>query len=483
VRIDEVWCRYLEGLSLEPSEQKALAEATADPDRMAEMLEDELLDRGLRALGAGTRTEGSFRVGVERRIEAEVDTRGFLSGVENRIQQRLASRPRRRPGAAILVAGLAVSATIGLLVARKGAETPGRSVARDDSVVLDVHGAANVLRGLRGHPAEPGFPLRQGDSLETTAGGSLAFRLLTGSRIELGSETRLTLKPVDGTRRPLRLARGRLTADLAPLPSDKMIVFLTQHARATVVGTRLELEVEDDETRLVVTEGLVLFENLAKGTLIEVGPGGSARAGRQGSTDGGTNLETVQSAQTLDTSAGIPILRFDFEDGLLPPGFNHGYITSPPPGNDSKHCLIGSLAVKGRGMNAVSFESADPLLLVYSDTIVVSFDYWLAPGVRKALTVQLWNADKKQNYFVTLRDVPTGRWNRAVMRLADLKPMVDRTRPIEEGDRMIDIVVIAGDAAGQPLYLDNLTIEDVLPAELPAASSALEKSTRIPEGR
>lgn len=89
-----------------------------------------------------------------------------------------------------------------------------------------------------------------GTSLETAAGASARVLLPDGTRLHAGPETRLTL----GKGR-VDVHQGNLAADVAP--QAVTLVFATPQAEARVLGTRLVLAVEPNETVCKVDEGHV----------------------------------------------------------------------------------------------------------------------------------------------------------------------------------------------------------------------------------
>jgi hypothetical protein len=114
-----------------------------------------------------------------------------------------------------------------------------------------------------------------GTSLETPAGGSARLHLPDGTRLHAGSETRLTL----GKTR-IDVHQGTLAADVAPQAAS--LVFATPQAEARVLGTRLVLAVEPNETVCKVDEGHVRLVSRTTEQAVDVKGGHYAIATPQG---------------------------------------------------------------------------------------------------------------------------------------------------------------------------------------------------------
>lgn len=114
-----------------------------------------------------------------------------------------------------------------------------------------------------------------GTSLETPAAGSARILLADGTRLHAGSATRLML----GKSR-IDVHQGTLAADVAPQAVS--LVFATPQAEARVLGTRLVLAVEPNETVCKVDEGHVRLRSSTTGQAVDVKGGHYAIAAPQG---------------------------------------------------------------------------------------------------------------------------------------------------------------------------------------------------------
>jgi hypothetical protein len=70
-----------------------------------------------------------------------------------------------------------------------------------------------------------------------------------------------------------KLERGHLKAEVSEQPAGQPFIIETPHARAAVMGTRLEMTVTEAKTRLEVAAGLVHLTRLADGAEVDVAAG------------------------------------------------------------------------------------------------------------------------------------------------------------------------------------------------------------------
>jgi ferric-dicitrate binding protein FerR (iron transport regulator) len=345
--------------------------------------------------------------------------------------------------------------------------------------VLRVSGPATVLRGAERVAVVAGAALTAGDRLETGAGAQLTVTWRGATRVTLAPDTELTLD-ADATRerfldlsaRALHVARGAITADVAPQPAGQALAFVTPHARAIVVGTRLWLRVAEAETRLEVAEGRVIFERFAGGSTIEIAAGSFALATPPiVSADDTPAPDKTKPRRRPDDEdlASIPVLGFDFEDGVLPPRFTSGLVVQGPARPGNRFALQGTLNFYGPETNTIAVTRGNDLF-TYSDTQVIGFDYFVGSDARR-MVVQMWNPGQQQNYDLVFTDLVRDGWGHAELRLSDFKPVRFAQRHFEDGDRIGNVYIMAGRMVGQPFYVDNIQIVDMAPEKLPKHSA------------
>jgi hypothetical protein len=133
---------------------------------------------------------------------------------------------------------------------------------------------------VAGAAATPG-PLTTGFTLETKGEKSAAvFRYPDGTRVEVAALSKVQDEPT----RPghVLTVSGVIVAEVAKQPADKPMLFLTAHAEARVLGTKLRIETAGDSTRLDVTEGRVRLTRLKDKASVDVATGHHAIASPSG---------------------------------------------------------------------------------------------------------------------------------------------------------------------------------------------------------
>jgi hypothetical protein len=142
-----------------------------------------------------------------------------------------------------------------------------------------VQGEVFALVGGVRMPARADFRLIDGEGLETVGKGSQAvLEYLDGTRVVLGADTLLPRITNQGGKR-IAVDRGVAAAQVAKQPAAEPMIFITPHAEARVLGTRLSLHVTAASTRCEVKEGRVRLNRL-EGGVVEIGADQYAVAGK-----------------------------------------------------------------------------------------------------------------------------------------------------------------------------------------------------------
>ena len=204
--------------------------------------------------------------------------------LEKRQSHRVPAQRRLTPvrlaaAAAVL---LALGAAAGLLIRTPPSAPPAPTGTGTTLAILEsaVDASLALTNGTRG-PAKAGTPLRAGDRVSTAADGSVRLWLAgEPTRVDLGGDTALRLLP-DAPGRRLRLDFGSLDAEVAPQPPGRPMTIATPHAVATILGTRLALRSEYEQTRLAVESGRVRLERTTDGSSVVVEPGRTTTARRE----------------------------------------------------------------------------------------------------------------------------------------------------------------------------------------------------------
>ena len=202
--------------------------------------------------------------------------RGLLT-----IERALAARPRAwRRSSTLALSGTVAAGVIAWLALRAHGQPPEHlAEARVVSVLASpLRDGASFLDSTGEVPLGPDMRLPVGGRIATAPNGGAQLQLSTGTRLELGVRTSLTLQSQDALQR-FSLALGGVDARVAKLAPGDRFVIDTPDAQVEVRGTAFHLEVlpsadacdEGSRTRLVVTEGVV--EVRSSRTLARIGVG------------------------------------------------------------------------------------------------------------------------------------------------------------------------------------------------------------------
>lgn len=145
-------------------------------------------------------------------------------------------------------------------------------------VLASVSGTVSVVRGdqppmpLRAADvATAPLPLKVGDRIQTDHAGSATLLLSDRTRILLGPESSMTLAARPEAR--VIVSHGLVTAQVAPQSAQAPMIFVTPRASVRVLGTELELMVQEARTEVAVTEGKVRVTRPSDGASADVSAG------------------------------------------------------------------------------------------------------------------------------------------------------------------------------------------------------------------
>jgi|GEM_PF-1723670 len=257
---DDLISRFVEDPgAATPEELDALIEALHEEPAMAVRLREQLILDDLLAQKLAV-DRRYFMAQVEQRIadyergQDEID--GQVSDLRA-IAETEIERPGRR-GRSLWMNLLMVAAAVALIAGVFIAPSflaQGRAVARVEA----IEGEAQTTLGQNVHPLAVGDVLKTDQHVNVAEGSSVAIVYADKTRVELASGTNLIVggDPRTGAK-SLTVAQGEVFADVAKQVAGPML-FNTPHAVATVLGTQLRITVDNQATRLDVTEGLVEF--------------------------------------------------------------------------------------------------------------------------------------------------------------------------------------------------------------------------------
>jgi hypothetical protein len=280
-RVDTLLSEWLDGELDAAGRQELAAMANADPAIAERLRRLYRQHRGLAAVFAQA-DEDTFTRRILADIAAPADTNQAEVNIPEaelipaplRTSRRLRPMPARRSSRAFawFATAAALVAAVGgyLVLAERGGPVDDRRIAdvSGTGAVWSAHGQA-LLERL---PTKGGIVV-DGDRVVTGTGASARVRYLDGTTIDLTADSTVLLTMADGKR--VRLVSGGLRAEVSPQP--RPMEFTSDHATATVLGTRLSLSTSADITKLSVDEGQVRFTR-ADGSSHMIVAGGSAEA-------------------------------------------------------------------------------------------------------------------------------------------------------------------------------------------------------------
>jgi hypothetical protein len=293
-RFDSLSSEYFDG-TLEPREAAELAEMLRqDPERKRRFLEM-YEQNGLLAVDLGPPHEEA----LARKVLAEIEEGGppavlrpvLGSGRGGAGGRGLRVKPPSRRGVSWKTWAAASAAVLVLgwgyfLLSSPDPGTPAQP-ARLESAQgeVTVRGPTGPRRTIRA-----GEEVLPGQILETAGGSSVALLSYPDrTRLEVSGNASIRFQP-DPLAPPgkmLLVSQGVLRASVAKQPPDLPFVIQSRWAETRVLGTKFELSVDLDSTRLAVAEGRVRFASApdAKspgGKSVEVGSGEQAAANSGG---------------------------------------------------------------------------------------------------------------------------------------------------------------------------------------------------------
>jgi ferric-dicitrate binding protein FerR (iron transport regulator) len=213
------------------------------------------------------------------------------------------------------VLGGALAAGLALAVA--GAWTWWRAhpdaSARTPEAVIDSAIAATLTRAGIPQPIPERAVLHAGDRLVVADGGAAAVRYDDGTVVRLDGGSEAWFEAADGAKR-VRLAHGRLAAEVARQPTGHPAVFATPEAEVAVLGTALAVTSAGGETLAEVSHGRVAVTRLADRARVEVAAGeyalaatGSALAARPAGAPAGRTYAVGAGLAFPDLAALPPL--------------------------------------------------------------------------------------------------------------------------------------------------------------------------------
>ena len=272
--------------SLSPQERQALCASldrdAARRDRFLVLLREQVALRAVLDSGAAARSASA----ILHQLQAGRTSRRLR--VADQVRHRLRPRRRRRAEPLRWGAWVAAAAGIAIVVALALAHGPGAGPAPSLGFARLDQGDLRSDAGI----FSAGATLPDA----TTLSGTASLLLHDGSR--LSGDGSLSL---DSDHRRIRLSAGRWTMQAAHQEPGRPLALTLRYSEATIIGTRFDLSLGDQDERIAVSEGLVAVRHLHSGTLRQVGAGQALRANAEGLWPDPPTASTILSAPVVPT--------------------------------------------------------------------------------------------------------------------------------------------------------------------------------------
>lgn len=227
-----------------------------------------------------------------------------IDAIRGAMRTRATHRLRTRVSWFAAAAAVVLIASAGLALGLQGFGPRGVS---GGVVARSVSGTALVSTHELSGTLADGMAVDEGARITTPRGARLVLEFATGSRVELGDATDLTLEETKASQR-LFLASGQLHVRVAKVKPGAHFVVGTRDAQIVVHGTAFSVEVvpadpscgEGSTTRVAVTEGQVQVQH--HGAMHLVNPG------QHWPDCGAAAAAPVPAAPTAAAPAATPVL-------------------------------------------------------------------------------------------------------------------------------------------------------------------------------
>jgi hypothetical protein len=181
------------------------------------------------------------------------------SETEDAIMRVIHAPPQKPSSRNWLYIALAIAAQIVIVWAGYGVLSPPASV--NIASVSGCSGSTFVVRGEKKQILKPGMILQSDDHIFIEVDSSATLVYDDQSELYLRDRSYIKLIDENGAKH-IHLFAGVLNGDIQKQPKGKPLRVHTEYSRATVLGTRFEINSSDISTLLEVTEGSVQFEQL-----------------------------------------------------------------------------------------------------------------------------------------------------------------------------------------------------------------------------
>ncbi len=265
MNIEDIASRYIDGADLSGEEVAALKTKVECDPLFAKELGDQL--------------------GAENMLSADEGWEGRISSLLSAKIAEVRPLAAARPFSAERILfrwALPIAASIALVSAIVW------GLMQDPSVLMTVESASGDVclpsrgRSFSGAQAK-GVRLKPGGTAATSADSSLELSYPDGSRLSLGSETEMRSFRAESGQKAVFLQKGLLRLDCKAQKTP--MILATAHVQIKILGTRIELESDEKQTRLDVMSGKVEMKSIGSGETVIVGDREAALADSSGAVE------------------------------------------------------------------------------------------------------------------------------------------------------------------------------------------------------
>jgi pectate lyase len=245
-QLETWWALYLDGEVLDETQLRELSTAMhADAELRRRFLDQRALHGELCEEGRTSTMQRNFSERLGECLQAEKNVSGFMRRLTVKLPRR-----RSRLRQFMIAASMAAAVLIGVALFTR----PDRQLPQ----ISELTGTAQIMHRDTTVSASAGSTVRSGDTLVTGSASRAVVRYTDGTLVTIDERTTARLSSTGGAKR-VYVMQGALDADIRPQPSERPMLFSSDDATATVVGTRLSFIAMPGATRLIVHEGSVQF--------------------------------------------------------------------------------------------------------------------------------------------------------------------------------------------------------------------------------
>jgi len=223
------------------------------------------------------------------------------------IRKKPATYATRKPRITPIFYALSAAATILLAAGIFWFTRPSTSAPQIVATITHWQGEPAIRRGTQQFIATAGMNLLSGDIVSTKPEELLACQFAAdATRVDIHENSSLTFA-IGPTSKRLELTSGKLSANVAPQPPNAPILVITPDAETRVIGTRLSVSIERQQTTLQVHEGHVRLKRLKDNAEVDVKTGGFVVSSDTQAPLVPLTIPAVKSFSLVSADTGDPV--------------------------------------------------------------------------------------------------------------------------------------------------------------------------------